>query len=280
MTRAVGPTVPMAAGFLEGPNGSLFLLEYSPPPDVAARGTVLLLSPFAEEMNRSRRLMAELGRAMAMRGLNLFIPDLTGTGDSAGNLEDTDLERWQADIDFLCRHARAGHSGPLILSGIRFGALLAAGSAACARSEIDGLLLIEPVTNGARFLQQFLRLRIAAALGRGERETGGALMARLEAGEILSISGYPLAPAMARTIKAAALADCPPPAGLRTAWVEIASETAESGETRSRLPPSWQASEAVMVRRFTDRPFWTLPEPVAAPLLVAGIADLAAELVP
>src|SRR5688500_5815022 len=62
------------------------------------RGVVLLLPPFAEEMNKSRRMCALLARGLAADGWRVVRIDLLGCGDSAGSLRDASWEQWCDDL--------------------------------------------------------------------------------------------------------------------------------------------------------------------------------------
>jgi hypothetical protein len=46
--------------------------------------------PFAEEMNKSRRMIAEVGRRLEGSGVGMLLVDLFGTGDSEGEFAQAD----------------------------------------------------------------------------------------------------------------------------------------------------------------------------------------------
>ena len=69
--------------FIETGDRRLFALYHPAAGD--ARGSVLMLPPFAEEMNMSRRMSYLTGRAFAAAGYDFLSLDLTGTGDSSGD---------------------------------------------------------------------------------------------------------------------------------------------------------------------------------------------------
>lgn len=89
--------------------------------------------------------------------------------------------------------ARAGGRRVAVL-GPRLSALLAAELAQ--RSAAERLVLWQPVVNGEAFMTQVLRLRLAGDLaqGDGERTSTKDVRARLGAGEVLELAGYPFAP--------------------------------------------------------------------------------------
>ena len=116
-----------------GPCGRRFALHHRPagPP----RGLVVYVHPFAEEMNKSRRMAALQSRALAEAGFAVLQVDLMGCGDSDGELLDASWAQWVGDVVFACGWLRQQypHSGtdtvPLWLWGLRAGALLAADAA-------------------------------------------------------------------------------------------------------------------------------------------------------
>lgn len=257
MTAAGGDTR-LAATFLDAPHGRLFVLRREPPDGAAPGAQVLIVPPFAEEMNRSRRLLSELARELAANGLAVCLPDLTGTGDSEGDFATANWATWLADVAFLRRHCLARYAAPLYLLGLRTGALLAAESVATQPERVDGLICVQAVATGDRFLTQLLRTRVAAAMSRGEKETTKGLRARLDADEPLTIAGYTLAPALARELAARRLDDLPPPATLPVLWYEVAAPSTE--ELPSPSPPTNWPRDPMVIRQVRATPVWNLQE--------------------
>src|SRR5258705_9769402 len=70
--------------FLPLDNAKRFCISTIPSNGVEPRGSVLYLPPFAEEMNKSRRMAALQARAFARIGWNVLQMDLFGCGDSSG----------------------------------------------------------------------------------------------------------------------------------------------------------------------------------------------------
>jgi exosortase A-associated hydrolase 2 len=140
--------------------GQRFCLFHPAQGDVV-RGRVVYVHPFAEEMNKSRRMAARGARALAAAGFSVLQIDLHGCGDSSGDFGDAS---WQGWIDDVLRASRwlggrdADHAAaPLWLWGLRAGCLLAA-AAAARLDEACNFCFWQPVTAGRQQLQQFLRL--------------------------------------------------------------------------------------------------------------------------
>ncbi|MGE0859498.1 MAG: hydrolase 2, exosortase A system-associated [Gammaproteobacteria bacterium] len=175
----------------------------------AAAGTrrrrVLVAPPFAEELNKSRRLLALTARALAAAGAEVWLPDLYGTGDSAGDAEDARWEDWCADFAALdAQMAVACGDVPAAYLAVRTGALLLAGAAPVGLTGAR-VLLWQPVLKGARFLEQFLRLKVMAAKLAGQALSQKDLDAELERVGVLEVAGYALARDLVHALRAAVL---------------------------------------------------------------------------
>ena len=66
----------LEAFFLPVTGGRLFCLLHRPAGETAIKGAVLYVHPFAEEMNRSRRMAALQAKAMASAGYMVLQVDL------------------------------------------------------------------------------------------------------------------------------------------------------------------------------------------------------------
>ena len=259
--------------FLAGSAGSLFALFHAPRPGVPVRDGLIFVPPFAEEMNRSRRVVTLQAQALAARGHGVLVLDLFGTGDSAGNFTDATWQQWLADIATATTWMEREHGGAIALWGLRLGATLAAAAAARAEAgRYTRLVLWEPVVRGETFLTQVLRARIAAGLGRdGETtETTADMRRRLAGGEVLEVGGYGIAPELAAALDALDLASAPPSGQGAVLWLET---TGPDGGALSpaarRVIEAWRATGLAVIAGTVPAPrFWTLIETTVAPKLV------------
>lgn len=263
--------------FLDTPGGARFALYH--PPHGAARAALLYLHPFAEEMNKSRRMAALAARRMAAHGVGVLQLDLHGCGDSAGEFSDARWDGWHADVaaglDWL--HARLGIEPGLW--GLRLGALLALDHAAQAARTPARLLLWQPVPNGAQHLIQFLRLRVAGEML--QDGTGGgtaALRARLQAGATLEIGGYRLHPALALAIEGVDAATLALPR-CRIDWLDMVPDAGRPLTPAStRLAERWRAAGLDVHQMAVPGPsFWTTQEIAESPALLDASTALFTE---
>ena len=212
----------MEAFFLPASNGARFCVYHGPTGPV--RTGVVFVPAFAEEMNKSRHVVAQTARRFAAGGIGVLLIDLQGCGDSTGTLEQSRWEDWREDLRLATGFMRQRGHDAIVLWGMRLGAALAAQCAIDMQSDVVRCLLWQPVAQGEAHLSQFLRLRLANAMlsGSKDAETGKQLRARLAAGESLEVAGYSLSSAMAATIDRLELGSIRPPCPVD--WIEVLPE--------------------------------------------------------
>ncbi len=263
----VRPAAPPEPAFFDGVRGRLMTVRW--PAAGEERGAVLVVPPFAEEMNKSRRMMALQARDLSRRGFHVLLPDLYGCGDSEGDLAGADWDLWLEDLAALTGTLGPG---PLFLLAVRLGSLLAADLEARLPRAVRGQVWWQPVARGRQFLTRFLRLQLAADLVRaGEgRTTTGELRQRLEAGATVEVAGYPLGPAIAGAIDARELGQTA--ASLRAAvlWVDVLADEERPVPALSRQTVEALRGAGVDLeyRKMVGEGFWGTPEIAEVPSLI------------
>jgi len=97
----------MNSYFISGSVGPCFVSVYLP--KTPATCWVLHFPPFAEEMNKCRAMVSAQARELANIGVAVVVPDLYGTGDSAGGVLRCQLGYMAHGYDWHCGVAsRAG----------------------------------------------------------------------------------------------------------------------------------------------------------------------------
>ena len=100
----------LQASFIQGVAGKLFCIRSIPAPAKAKNHSILLVPPFAEEMNCCRRFFAMVRRSLCHKGFTVVQPDLYGTGDSEGEFSEATWSIWLDDLSQLiadhCREDR------------------------------------------------------------------------------------------------------------------------------------------------------------------------------
>lgn len=257
--------------FLPGRSGNLFSLYFAPQTSQPAPRGVLLFPPFAEELNKSRRMIALQARRFAEAGFPVLVVDLFGTGDSAGNFGDARWELWRDDMQHAGRWLAATGVQSIIAWGLRSGALLALDVARELPLPIERLLFWQPVIRGEQMMTQFLRLRLAADLTTpGEKVSTQDLRAMLARGTPLEVAGYTLSPELVQRIDALDLKNMVASDTPLIDWLEIASTADRPLAPASRGVIDVWKQQGVDVRAATvvGEPFWNSLEIEVAPALI------------
>jgi exosortase A-associated hydrolase 2 len=264
--------------FIPGAKGPIFVTVRRP--REAPRGCVLVIPPFAEEMNKSRRMLTLMGQQLAQRGIATVVPDVHGTGDSGGEFEEADWLTWVQDLACVARWSTAQVRQPTGCLAIRLGAALAVSALQSGGiGPMTTSVLWQPVFDGRRAMTQFLRLRVAASLAEQDRkETAQGLLERLKAGEALEVAGYSLPGRLAIDIESQ-VAPGKLPAQLGSIhWLEVVREPATPVSAAAvRYAELANASSQLFVAQgFTGEPFWGSTEIVVnQPLIAATVAAFA-----
>jgi len=250
--------------------------------DGPLRGLVVYLHPFAEEMNKSRRMAALQARALADAGYAVLQIDLFGCGDSSGDFGDASWSDWiddaQLAVEWLQKRLPAGAAVPLWLWGLRAGCLLAVETARRLQQPCN-FLFWAPSCSGKTVLQQFLRLKVASDLiGGNAKGVMDDLRQKLAASAQVDIAGYRLAPALAHGLEASELKPEPPgPSpqnthGARVIWLELSTrEGANLPPVAAQAVTLWQRAGFTVDSQVVNGPaFWQTTEIEDAPALVSA----------
>jgi exosortase A-associated hydrolase 2 len=268
---------------VEGEPGGQRFCIFHPAQGGTVRGAVLYIHPFAEEMNKSRRMAALQSRALAQAGFSVLQIDLRGCGDSSGDFGDASWQDWVEDVVRGCGWLRErvasagiGQPGPSWwLWGLRAGCLVIA-EAAKQLPENWNFVFWQAPASGKPLLQQFLRLKVAGDLIRG----GGkgvmeGLRRQLANGEPVEVAGYtlaaPLAQGLERTVLAPPAVHGPttPP---RLEWFELSTrEDASLSPVSATTVNQWKQVGYDAQEHIVNGPaFWQTTEIEDAPALVAA----------
>jgi pimeloyl-ACP methyl ester carboxylesterase len=115
----------------------------------------LLCNPFGQEAIRAHRMYRVLANRLTSTGVDVLRFDYFGTGDSAGDDVDGEIDGWTCDIN--AAHAeltRRSRSSRVVWVGARLGAALAAQASVSVPRMPDKLILWEPVIDGAAYLRE------------------------------------------------------------------------------------------------------------------------------
>lgn len=261
--------------FLPGPAGAIFGV-YRLPVRGPARLAVLFLPPFAEEMNKSRRMFTLAAQALARDGIASLAIDLHGTGDSAGDFAEARWETWQSEVAASCAWLRERGHENVVLVGLRMGGLLAL-DIARKLVGLERIILWQPVLAGEGLVTQFLRMDVAAQMLTqvDARSSTDALRKRLQSGETVEVAGYALAPELVSAIESLKLETLPSDSTPPIDWIEIVPDASRRGTPAGlRVREVWQSRGlSVRHRIVAGPPFWSSVEIAVAPDLVQATLD-------
>lgn len=181
--------------FIPFAQGDLFALYFAPC-DKSTNKCVLHIPAFAEEMNKSRHMVAHQAQAFCEQGYSVLVLDLLGTGDSQGDFSEATWPVWLNNIEVAIDWLINMGNESISLWGLRSGALLAMDFLNLYPGKIDRLICWQPVLNGEIFIMQFLRLRIATAMmdKNALKEKTSDLKKMLLDGKSVEVAGYMLNP--------------------------------------------------------------------------------------
>lgn len=171
---------------------------YRPPASgVAPRGAALLCPPWGPEYLVSHRIFRRLAVRLSESGYHVLRFDYYGTGDSAGEREEGDLQSWCDDAAVALEELRDMSGYPSVATfGIRLGAVVA-WHLATTRSDVHSTVQWDPVANGSEYIRELSSAQSEAdrwLLTPVRRETS-----RERAQDLL---GFPMTVAMRESIEA------------------------------------------------------------------------------
>lgn len=246
--------------FLRADHGQRFCVFY-PANANKALGAVIYIHPFAEELNKSRRMVALQSRALAAAGYDVLQIDLLGCGDSSGDFVDASWKAWCSDVSLAYHWLRSQSEAPLILWGLRAGCLLTA-AAAADLPETANFIFWQPVISGKQHWRHFMRLGSAANMLIGQAiRTANMRSTYAQSGQSVEVAGYSVSLALAEGLQEAELS---PPAGKsgRVAWLAISNSNELGIEpAASETTEQWRGAGYDVSAHLVQGPaFWQTAE--------------------
>lgn len=253
--------------FFDAEPGTRFSVYHAPNPHVEPRGAILYVHPFAEELNKVRRMASLQSRAFATLGYAVLQFDLFGCGDSCGDFYSGRWELWKSDLSIAAAWLadRAG-GGPLHLWGVRLGGLLALD---CARDlQPAGIILWQPFTSGRICVNQFLRQRLAAEPDGVARSTAG-LRTELAVHGHIEVGGYEIAVPLVKAIDDCDAADLRLPPCTVHWFANPAPAPARVTANVSRLAAIWARDGVQLHFHAVEGPAsWSAQDVIECPALI------------
>ena len=265
----------IAGTFISGGAGQILVVTHEP--DRPASRAVLVVPAFAEEMNKSRRLVWETARALCEQGFRTIVPDLYGTGDSEGEFADATWDTWIADLCRTVAWARNGGTERFDALLVRFGAALFSAAEQELGTVFERAVAWQPIHRGSEVLRQLLRMKSMAIRMSGGRVASLEALeqALVEGPDTMELGGYEVAPKLAVAVRQATFPMRGDGSGAigEGLILEFASPTAAMDS-----PPSAADGDGIWrVRQIAAERFWNVVEPKCSPALVDATASFLSE---
>jgi uncharacterized protein len=252
-TKRSGSEEPL---FFPNGDGQLFGVLHLPPSSVASSLPIVFCHAFAEEKLWTHRVFVTFARKLASRGHAVLRFDYRGNGDSSGEFSESSLESALSDvaraIEFLKARTGAARVG---LLGLRFGATVAS-RIADTRSDVSTLVLWSPIVDGARYMQELLRVNLGTQMTvyREIRHDREDLLRAMKAGSTANADGYEMSLPMFEQVSAIKLAEAPMRFDGRCLIVRIERQLGATAQgDNERLHAQYRAATLVTVQ---EDPFW------------------------
>jgi exosortase A-associated hydrolase 2 len=267
----------LRTAFLDGSKGRILVVLRTP--DRASGRCVLVALPLADEMNKSRKMLTQVAVGLAEQGVASLLVDYFGTGDSAGEFSAVDWDACKRDLAAAAAWSAA--QGWPVSGGlaVRLGCVLLGELAAAGEIALERTVFWQPVLAGSRWLDQFLRMRVAATMMEGtQKETVAELRNRLQSGETIEVAGYEISGRLAEQLVEAKLQ--PSPALGELHWMELVrSADAELPKPSTTLIQAAGAQgQHVQAYPVVGEPFWASTEIVCIPSLVETTVRVLSDL--
>ncbi|REL33992.1 hypothetical protein [Thalassotalea euphylliae] len=247
--------------FIASTKGRIFVSQFgNSKRDVA----VLCLPSIAEELNLSRAVLAKQCQAFAQHGLDSFILDYFGTGDSEGEFEESSFNSWFGDVVSVGEWLQSLGYQKLIVLGVRVGALLLGVNQQKLHAQLPilGQIFWKPITSGKVFANQLIRIKQANQM-MGNSSDKVNWRNEILAGNDTEIAGYVITKNFIEEIEAAVISaaiEWQSPVN----WLELATQKITPATRKFA-----EASDVITVHTLHTPAFWQVPEVFDLPELSA-----------
>ena len=195
--------------FFQRQGVSLFGVLHRP---AEVRGAFVFCHPFAEEKLWTHRVFVSFARLLAERGYAVLRFDLMGNGDSDGEFSSSSFGSAKEDLRAAIAYMRKVTGlARVSLLGLRLGATLASVVADEDVDAIQRLALWAPITNGAAYMQEMLRINVTTQMAtfKEVRDDREALVAAMQQGKTVNVDGYDLSHQLYAEVTAIRLSQAP-----------------------------------------------------------------------
>ena len=247
----------LAADFLERDGRRIFTISHLPNAADTAKGGILLVPPFFEELNHSRYFYTQLAQRVCAAGYESLYFDYSCTGDSAGEFADAIWEHWIEDLQLAFDTLNARCSLKAIV-GVR-GAALTLSAWLKKTSQNDfALSLVAPTMNGVEIADAMLKSEILRAAFEGRKISREQFLENIREQGHAQMGGYRVPHKLLDAISRESFLPSRQSLPVRTSIFRIA-RTAGSNSATSKPQPrdvSERDQSDPLERTIQLEPFW------------------------
>lgn len=243
----------------------LFAVLHDASPAVARSDVaVVCCAPLFEEKLWSHRVLVNLARFLALRGIAVLRFDYFGDGESEGLFEEASVaSRIDDSLDAVAFCRQATSADRVLLLGLRYGANIAT-CAALVGEQVDGAVAWAPIMDGANYVNELLRAHLTAQMvvHRKVVQDRDALVAQIQAGGTVNVEGYEISSALYGQMAAMSLTE-----RLRGSAKPILVQQISPGEDVERQYAALQGigNPLVQFQKVREPRFWTQQKVVFPP---------------
>lgn len=262
--------------YLSSPQKTQFFLAHYSPEAGNSGKAVILVPPFAEELNRSNRMYVLCARQLAAAGIDVFCFDFVGTGDSYGEWGSFSWSDWQQNLVDVYRHIQASCSDDISVITLRLGALIVSDAIVRSQLQFNKCLFWDPVEDGEVYVRQLIRLKIAAAMSEDAQNlTTKEVKADIEKHGFLEVGGYCITADLLDAIRQAKLAkDIGALINTTQLHWMVLKNTSQSNLVSYPLSVPEALRDQVNLHTVQDTRFWMQQEVTIAPVLLDKTVEL------
>lgn len=248
--------------FVSSIQGNVFVTQFG---DIKGDTAILCLPSITEEMNLSRAVIAKQLQAFSQASLPCFVVDYYGTGDSEGEFEHADCNIWLKDVIAVGEWLQQQGIKHIVLFGIRFGGLITLAHQEYLHQKLPIVrqILWKPVINGKQFFGQFIRIKQANEMLKGNEEKKNWRQEIIDGNDV-EVAGYKVGADLLNSseqliVNATFNPLCP------VDWFELSSSniTPATKKIIADINP-----ELLSIGAVECPPFWQVPEVFDLPALV------------
>ena len=240
--------------YFSGGKYALFGVLHRPQGPVEAREPFVFCHPFGEEKLWTHRVFVAYARRLAAAGHAVLRFDFMGNGDSEGEFSDVSMDTARADVGCAIQEVRRlTGSRAVSLLGLRLGATVA-GLVAEEAEDIRRLILWAPITDGARHMQELLRINVMTQMANFKevRQDRPELVAAMEQGHTVNVDGYEMALPLYSSVSALDAGSKPHLFGGSCLIVQVDPQPRPAADLQ-RLAASYREAT---VKFAQEEPFW------------------------